>query len=102
MLPIVNSWFNSLTISNIEVKQFAALLLSESKFIFALAVDSIKSLLKSENDQLRYRAQNVMQHPERDPNPGEKRISIIGERTLFKILECKLTTQHIPRSLHVF
>ena len=96
VLPIVYSWFNSLTINN-DLKQFAALLLSESKCIFALAVDSFKSLLKSENDQLRYRAQNVLQHPDRSPDFGEKRISIIGERTMVKILECKLTTQHIPR-----
>ena len=35
---------------------------------------------------MRYRAQRIVQHPERYPKERSKRISVIGEKTLMKIL----------------
>ncbi|CAF3908258.1 unnamed protein product, partial [Rotaria sp. Silwood1] len=62
VLPIVHRWF-----SNNKVNKLSALLLAESKHIFESAIDTIVDLLKGDNDQMRYRVQRIIQHPERDP-----------------------------------
>ncbi|CAF3760597.1 unnamed protein product [Rotaria socialis] len=85
VLPIVQRWFTDY--ENNQIKQLAALLLAEAKHIFETAIDTIVELLKGDNDQMRYRAQRIIQHPERDVEVPSKRISIIGEKTLMKILE---------------
>ena len=93
--PIIYRWFDNQQENN--VKNLAALLLTESKWIFGEAIEALIKLLKSENDQLRYRAQNVFQHPDRDPKTPEKRISVIGENTLLKLILASITNEHITR-----
>jgi hypothetical protein len=96
VLPIVQRWFTDYNNNN-QIKQLAALLLTEAKHIFEAAIDTIIDLLKSDNDQMRYRAQRVFQHPERDPTEPRKRISVIGEKTLMKILQITSMKEHLPR-----
>ena len=95
VLPIVQRWFTDN--GNNHIKALAALLLTEAKHIFEPAVDTIIDLLKSDNDQMRYRAQGIFQHPERSPRKPSKRISVIGEKTLVKILRSSLMKEHLPR-----
>ncbi|CAF0784628.1 unnamed protein product [Adineta steineri] len=95
VLPIVQRWFTDC--QHNEIKKLAALLLVESKYIFESAMDTIVDLIKTDNDQMRYRAQRIFQHPERDPKEPSKRISIIGEKTLMKILQTALMGEHLPR-----
>ncbi|CAM2727295.1 unnamed protein product [Rotaria socialis] len=103
VLPIVHRWFTDL--HNSQIQKLAALLLTEAKHVFEAAIDTLIDLLKSDNDQIRYRAQRVFQHPERDVNEPSKRISVIGEKTLMKILQNKLLKEHLSRVqvyLHTF
>ena len=51
-----------------------------------LLFDTLIDLLNDDNDQMRYRAQRTFQHSKRDVKQPNKRISVIGERTLIKIL----------------
>ena len=95
VLPIVQRWFTDY--NNNQIKKLAALLLAEAKHIFEAAIDTIIDLLKSDNDQMRYRAQRIFQHPERDVKEPSKRISVIGEKTLMKILQNTLMKEHLPR-----
>ena len=95
VLPIVQRWFTDY--DNNQIKNLAALLLVEAKHVFEPAIDTLIDLLKSDNDQMRYRAQRVFQHPERDVKEPSKRISVIGEKTLMKILQTILTKEHLPR-----
>ena len=46
---------------------------------------------------MRYRAQRMFQHPERDVSEPSKRISVIGERTMIKILQNMQMNVHSPR-----
>ncbi|CAF3945314.1 unnamed protein product [Rotaria sordida] len=96
VLPIVHRWFTDYNNNN-QIKKLAALLLVEAKHIFEAAIDIIIDLLKSDNDQMRYRAQKIFQHPERDVEEPSKRISVIGEKTLMKILQAILMKEHLPR-----
>ncbi|CAF3726128.1 unnamed protein product [Rotaria sordida] len=66
VLPIVHRWFTNYDQS--RIKQLAAILLAEAKHIFEPVIDTIIDLMKSDNDQMRYRAQRIFQHPERSPN----------------------------------
>ncbi|CAF0993265.1 unnamed protein product [Didymodactylos carnosus] len=95
VLPIVHRWFTDY--NNNQIKKLAALLLTEAKHVFEAAIDTITDLLKSDNDQMRYRAQRIFQHPERDVEKPSKRISVIGEKTLMKILQKRSTKEHLPR-----
>ncbi|CAF3912888.1 unnamed protein product [Rotaria sp. Silwood1] len=95
VLPIVHRWFTDY--SNSQIKKLAALLLTEAKYVFEAGIDTIIDLLKSDNDQMRYRAQRVFQHPERDVSEPTKRISVIGEKTLMKILQNRLLKEHLSR-----
>lgn len=92
ILPIVYKWFNDQ--HNDKLQHLAALLLAEFKCIFVEAIEPLKHLLKSENDQMRYRAQRVFQHPDRDVKKPSKKVSVIGERVVLKLLESKLTNEH--------
>ena len=96
VLPVVQRWFTHC--NRKPIKSLAALLLTEAKYVFESAVDIIIDLLQSDNDPLRYRAQRVFQHPERDVKTPSKRISVIGERTLIKICQ---NTQNKGHSLRV-
>ncbi|CAF3005478.1 unnamed protein product [Rotaria sp. Silwood2] len=95
VLPIVHRWFTDYSDSQIE--KLAALLLTEAKYVFEAGLDTIIDLLKSDNDQIRYRAQRVFQHPERDVIEPSKRISVIGEKTLMKILQNRFLQPYLPR-----
>ena len=95
ILPVVQRWFTDY--QNQSIGKLAALLLAESKYLFESAVNIIIDLLRSDNDQMRYRAQRVFQHPERDVREPSKRISVIGERTMIKILENIHLKEHPPR-----
>ncbi|CAF1537007.1 unnamed protein product, partial [Didymodactylos carnosus] len=95
VLPIIHRWFTDY--NNNQIKKLAALLLTEAKHVFEAAIDAITDLLKSDNDQMRYRAQRIFQHPERDVREPRKRISVIGEKTLMKILKNRSTKEHLPR-----
>ncbi|CAF3551095.1 unnamed protein product [Rotaria socialis] len=95
VLPIVQRWFTQNT--NNKIKHLAAILLSEAKHIFESSVDIIVGLLTTDNDQMRYRAQRIFQHPDRDVREPNKRISVIGEKTLLKILESLRMNEHLPR-----
>ncbi|CAF4673898.1 unnamed protein product [Rotaria sp. Silwood2] len=46
---------------------------------------------------MRYRAQRLFQHPERDVQEPSKRLSVLGEKTIMKILEHLLVKEHVPR-----
>ena len=94
VLPIVFRWFTNS--NNNQIKKLAALLLVEAKHIFRSAVDLMVDLLKSDNDQMRYRAQRIFQHPERDVSEPSKRVSVIGEKTLMKILQSRLMMARFP------
>ncbi|CAF4035106.1 unnamed protein product, partial [Rotaria sp. Silwood1] len=85
VLPIVQRWFTQY--DNSQIKKLSALLLAEIKNIFEPAVETIIDLLESDNDQMRYRAQRLFQHPERDVQKPSKRLSVLGEKTMMKILE---------------
>ncbi|CAF3656593.1 unnamed protein product [Rotaria sp. Silwood1] len=74
VLPIVHRWFTDY--NNNQIKKLAALLLTEAKYVFESTLNSIIDLLKSDNDQMRYRAQRVFQHPYRDVE--EPKYTIIG------------------------
>ncbi|CAF1035552.1 unnamed protein product [Rotaria sp. Silwood1] len=95
VLPVVQRWFTDYNNNN-PIKRLAALLLAEVKHIFEPAVDTILDLLKSDNDQMRYRAQRIFQHPERDVSEPSKRISVIGEKTLRKILQDAWIKESLP------
>ncbi|CAF4121797.1 unnamed protein product [Rotaria sp. Silwood2] len=95
VLPIVQRWFTQY--NNNHIKNLSALLLTEAKHVFEPAIDTIIHLLKSDNDQMRYRAQRIFQHPERDVKEPSKRISVIGEKTLMKIVENVQVKEHLPR-----
>ncbi|CAM4809047.1 unnamed protein product [Rotaria magnacalcarata] len=95
VLPIVYRWFTNS--NSTEIKKLAALLLSEAKHVFEPFLDTIIELIKSDNDQMRYRAQRIFQHPDRDVQEPVKRISVIGEKTLIKILQNRLCREHLPR-----
>ncbi|CAF3030879.1 unnamed protein product [Rotaria sp. Silwood2] len=95
VLPIVYRWFTDDDHS--QIKQLAAILLAEVKHIFEAAIDTIIDLMKSNDDQMRYRAQRIFQHPERSPNEPSRKISVIGEKTLIKILENLSIKEHLPR-----
>ena len=99
VLPTVHRWFTDYP--NSQIRKLAVLLLAESKCVFEAAVDTLIDLLKSENDQMRYRTQRVFQNPERDVTEPSKRISVIGEKTLMKILQSVLMTEHLPR-VHIY
>ncbi|CAF1290805.1 unnamed protein product [Adineta ricciae] len=94
VLPIVQRWFTDY--HDKKINKLAALLLAESKCIFELAIHTIVDLFKIDNDQMRYRAQRVFQHPERDPTIPSKKISVLGERTVLKILQTA-SMEHLPR-----
>ena len=85
VLPVVQRWFT--VYQNQPIARLAALLLTEVKYVFESGIDTLTDLLQSDNDQMRYRAQRIFQHPERDVYAPSKRISVIGEKTLIKILE---------------
>ncbi|CAF1051803.1 unnamed protein product [Rotaria sp. Silwood1] len=95
VLPIVQKWFTQY--NNCQIKNLAALLLAEAKHVFEPAVDTIINLLISENDQMRYRAQRIFQHPARDVEVPTKRISVLGEKTMIKILEHAVVKDYLPR-----
>ncbi|CAF3222076.1 unnamed protein product [Rotaria sp. Silwood2] len=95
VLPVVQRWFTQY--NNNQIKNLAALLLTEAKHVFESAIDTIIDLLKSDNDQMRYRAQRIFQHPERDVKEPSKRLSVLGEKTMMKILEHALAKEHLPR-----
>ncbi|CAF1683194.1 unnamed protein product, partial [Adineta ricciae] len=95
VLPIVHRWFRSST--NQAVRNFAAILLVEARHVFESAIDTIVKLLENDNDQIRYRAQRIFQHPERDPKEPNKRISVIGARTLMQILTHLSKKTYMPR-----
>ncbi|CAF1256953.1 unnamed protein product [Didymodactylos carnosus] len=95
VLPTVQRWFTDY--DNNQTKKLAALLLAEAKHVFEPAIDIIIDLLNSDNDQMRYRAQRIFQHPERDVKEPSKRISVIGEKTLIKILQSMSTKEYVPR-----
>ncbi|CAF2744828.1 unnamed protein product [Rotaria sp. Silwood2] len=95
VLPVVQRWFTDYNNNN-PIKRLAALLLAEVKHIFEPAVDTVIDLLKSDNDQIRYRAQRIFQHPERDVSEPSKRISVIGEKTLRKILHDAWIKESLP------
>ncbi|CAF4311760.1 unnamed protein product, partial [Rotaria sordida] len=95
VLPIVHRWFTDY--NNNQIKKLSALLLAEAKHIFEPAIDTIIDLLKIDNDQMRYRAQRIFQHPERNPKEPNKRISVISEKTLMKILKNILVKEQLPR-----
>ena len=95
VLPVVQRWFTDC--ENRPIRSLAALLLTESKHVFESAIDIVIDLLQSATDQLRYRAQRVFQHPERDVKEPSKRISVIGERTLIKILKKTQVKDYPPR-----
>ncbi|CAF4829504.1 unnamed protein product [Rotaria sp. Silwood1] len=95
VLPIVQKWFTQH--NNNSIKNLAAILLAEAKHVFESAIDTIVDLLINDNDQMRYRAQRIFQHPERDVKEPSKRISVIGEKTLTKILEYAWAKKHLPR-----
>ena len=97
VLPVVQRWFTDC--HNKSIRSLAALLLTEAKYIFESAVDIIIDLLQSDNDSMRYRAQRVFQHPERDVKKPSKRISVIGERTLMKICQNTQKKEHSLRVL---
>ena len=99
VLPVVQRWFTDY--ENKPIGRFAALLLVETKRIFQPAIDSIIDLLQNDNDTLRYRAQRVFQHPERDVKEPSKRISVIGERTMISILENTYMKEH-PRTVRTY
>jgi hypothetical protein len=96
VLPIVQRWFTDYNNNN-QIKNLAALLLVEARYIYEAAIDTVIDLLKSDNDQMRYRAQRIFQHPERDVEAPSKRISVLGEKTLMKILQTTLAKEHLPR-----
>ncbi|CAF5019305.1 unnamed protein product, partial [Rotaria sp. Silwood1] len=99
VLPIVQKWFTQY--NNCQIKNLAALLLAEAKHVFEPAVDTIINLLTSDNDQMRYRAQQIFQHPARDVEVPTKRISVLGEKTMIKILEHAVSIIEIMiQSLH--
>ena len=85
VLPVVQRWF--IDCNDKSTKELAALLLAEMKHVFESAIGTLVDLLRIENDQMRYRVQRVFQHPERDVYVPSKRVSILGEKTLIKILE---------------
>ncbi|CAF4287351.1 unnamed protein product [Rotaria sp. Silwood2] len=89
VLPIVLRWFTDY--DNNQIKKLADLLLVKAKHIFEPAIDTIIDYLESDNDQMRYRAQQIFQHPEQNSKEPSKRISVIGEKTLMKILQSMLT-----------
>ncbi|CAF1400096.1 unnamed protein product [Didymodactylos carnosus] len=91
VLPLVHKWFTDH--NNNEIRKLTALLLVEAKYTFDGAIDIIINLLKDDNDQMRYRAQRIFQHPERDVKEASKKISVIGEKTIMKILQNILTTE---------
>lgn len=95
VMPIVQKWFTDL--HHLKLRQLAAVLLCEAKYIFKSAVNTIVDLLETDNDQMRYRAQRIFQHPERDVTNPTKRASIIGEKTLLKIVENLALKRHPPR-----
>ncbi|CAF3375210.1 unnamed protein product [Rotaria sp. Silwood2] len=95
VLPIVQKWFTQH--NNNQIKNLSAILLVEAKHVFEPAIDTIVDLLTSDNDQMRYRAQRIFQHPEREVKEPSKRISVIGEKTLIKILEHALAKEHLPQ-----
>ncbi|CAF1425244.1 unnamed protein product [Rotaria sordida] len=66
VLPTVQRWFTSTHTH--QIKKLAALLLTEAKHVFEPAIDHLLDLLSNDNDQMRYRAQRIFQHPERDPS----------------------------------
>ncbi|CAF5152857.1 unnamed protein product, partial [Rotaria sp. Silwood1] len=82
VLPIVQKWFTQY--NNHQIKNLAALLLTEAKYIFEPTIDTIINLLTNDNDQMRYRAQIIFQHPARDVEVPSKRISLLGENTMIK------------------
>ncbi|UJR17369.1 hypothetical protein I4U23_004264 [Adineta vaga] len=97
VLPIVHRWFTDYDHSH-QIKNLAAILLVEGKRIFESVIDTIVELITNDNDQMRYRAQRIFQHPERDPKKPSKRISVIGERTLMKIFQHLTKNRHFPRT----
>ncbi|CAF3838861.1 unnamed protein product [Rotaria sordida] len=97
VLPVVQRWFTQYNNNNNQIKNLAALLLAEARHVFESVIDTIIDLLKSDNDQMRYRAQRIFQHPERDVKEPSKRLSVLGEKTMMKILEHALVKEHLPR-----
>ncbi|CAF3762572.1 unnamed protein product [Rotaria sordida] len=97
VLPVVQRWFTQNNNNNNQIKNLAALLLAETRHVFESVIDTIIDLLKSDNDQMRYRAQRIFQHPERDVKEPSKRLSVLGEKTMMKILEHALVKEHLPR-----
>ena len=95
VIPVVQKWFTACR--HHPTKQFAALLLAEARHIFEPAIDALIELLKSNNDQMRYRAQRIFQHPERDVSKPNKRISAIGEKTLSRIFRSRSMREQLPR-----
>ncbi|UJR07679.1 hypothetical protein I4U23_011965 [Adineta vaga] len=93
VLPIVQRWF--IDYPNRQIMKLSALLLVETKHIFELVVETLINLLNNDNDQLRYRAQRIFQHPERDPSEPSKTISVIGEKALLKILQGIVMKEHL-------
>ena len=85
VLPVVHRWF--IDFVNKPIGRLAALLLVEARHLFEPAIDAMINLLEGDNDQMRYRAQRIFQHPQRDVNEPSKRISVLGERALIKILD---------------
>jgi hypothetical protein len=99
VFPILYKWFDS---EKPDVKNLAALLLAESKWVFSESVEPLIKLMEGENDLLNYRSQNIFQHPERDPKDPERRLSVIGEKTVAKIILSMNTNIHYPNSLRIF
>ena len=99
VLPIIQRWFTDF--DKQPIRNFAALLLVEAKRLFESAIDPVTDLLHSENDQIRYRAQRLFQHPELGVEEPSKRASIIGEKALCKILENLHLKEH-PISIQAY
>ncbi|CAF4132607.1 unnamed protein product, partial [Rotaria sordida] len=91
VLSIVQRWFTDP--NNHKTRKLAALLLVEAKYIFKSAIDTMVDSLKSDNDQMRYRAQRVFQHPERDVSEPICTSTNINDETYFEIVESKLVSE---------
>lgn len=85
IFPLVYRWFRRG--DNETVKKWASLLLVENRRLFEAAVPHITDLMRYDNDQIRYRAQRMIQHPNRSVSIPSKHISLLGERTIKKVGE---------------
>ncbi|CAF1101846.1 unnamed protein product [Adineta ricciae] len=94
VLPIVHRWFTKHPKQ--KINELAVLLLAEHQHIFESAIDTTTHLLENENDQIRYRTERLFQHPDRNPSVPSRNASVIGEKTLIKLIQVIPTKEHIP------